>query len=313
MMSRRPPHDARQPPRVWLWDACAERETPSLALPAPLRRDGCRGVWRRRSTIAPASVDEAGDDGDGSECSDADSGADGALELLLHFARGGGTAVLAKLAAACDGAHVVRDTQARDANALARAAAGSGAPRAGRGASHAPFRGVLRRAADARAGAPDAAAAAAALRGGADERAAASVRLMAARAAKGCSRVHDAAVRTCVERADAKRALRRTERAAIAAVSEIRVISAVVIERGRRERSATGDTTDDDARRRVRRAEKSAVARVLEALALALGLLHLSVLDTAQGRAASEIGMRHSASSRFTRRSRSRHSWTPFW
>lgn len=187
------------------------------------------------------------DDGETSDGWDGE-GADGALELLLHFARGGGTGVLAKLAAAADSAYVARDMEGRAA----------------------PLRGVLRRAYEARSSAPDAAAAAAALGGSADERAAAAVRLMAARAARGCSRIHDAAVRTCVGRSEAKRAVRRAERAGCEAVSQIRAIAHVVAARGRRY---------GDARRRIRRADRAAVHRVLEALALALGLLHLAIAD----------------------------------
>lgn len=247
-----------RPARVWLYGACAERERPTLAFP---RRE-TRGVVRATRGI-PIVNDINTDDDDEtlSNVSEQDS-FDGGLEFLLHFARGGGTAVLANLAAACDAAHVA-------AHRTPTASAKSGV--------------LLRRAGDARASAPDLAAAATQLG------IPAAIRLMAARAARGCARVHDLAVRTCVGKSDAKRSLRKAERAAMAAVSEVRAIGTVVRQDASR-----------DVRRRVRRAEKAGVDRVLESLALAVGILHIAMTD-ASGQSQTEVDIRRSASARQNR------------
>ncbi len=261
-----------RPARVWLYGACAERERPSLALP---RRES-RGVVRATHGVSALNdVTTDDDDETQSNASEQDT-FDGGLEFLLHFARGGGTAVLANLAAACDAAHVA-------AHRAPTASARSGA--------------LLRKAGDARASAPDLAKAATQLG------VPAAIRLMAARAARGCARVHDFAVRTCVGKSDAKKLLRRAEKAAMGAVSEIRAIGTVV----RQEVSR-------DVRRRLRRAEKAGVDRVLESLALAVGILHIAMAGTSQQTQREVVDIRRSASARQNRsRGRVANPFAAFW
>lgn len=198
---------------------------------------------------------------------------DGALEFLLHFARGGGTAVLSKLAAACDATYIA-----------CKSIPQSVAPTA-----------PLRRVSEIKGSSPDM------TRAAAEIAPAEAIRLIAARAARGCLKIHDTCVsgRTFLSESDIKKASKKTERYASTAVSEIRAVGNVLKKRGQ----------TAEIRRRIRRAERGGVDRVLEALALGIGILHIAQADTHGNDAArtktkganTDPNMRRSASVRIGR------------